>query len=83
MPPGSGAVVRRESWTVPRIFREVQQAGAVSDAEMDRVFNMGIGMVVVVTADAAAEAVAILTESAGPAVVIGEVVAGERNVTLT
>jgi hydrogenase maturation factor len=39
--------------------------------------------VVVVTADAAAEAVAILTESAGPAVVIGEVVAGERNVTLT
>jgi phosphoribosylformylglycinamidine cyclo-ligase len=83
LPTGSAAVVRRASWTVPQIFREVQKAGAVSDAEMDRVFNLGIGMVVALAAGTAAEAVAILTEAGAPAVVIGEVVAGERNVTLT
>jgi phosphoribosylformylglycinamidine cyclo-ligase len=83
LPAGRAAIVRRESWSVPRIFREVQKAGAVTDAEMERVFNMGVGMVVVVAADAGAEAVAILTTAGAPAVVIGDVVAGEKNVTLT
>ena len=42
------AVVDRDTWEAPRIFAEIQGRGGVSDAEMAKVFNMGIGMIVVV-----------------------------------
>jgi phosphoribosylformylglycinamidine cyclo-ligase len=48
LPEGLGAVLRRGSWDVPPLFRLIQKGGAVSDEEMSRTFNMGIGMVVVV-----------------------------------
>ncbi len=48
LPPGLGARVRRGSWTVPPLFRLIEKAGRVSEEEMFRTFNMGIGMVVVV-----------------------------------
>ena len=41
-------VLRRGSWDVPPLFRLIQKGGGVSDEEMSRTFNMGIGMVVVV-----------------------------------
>lgn len=48
LPEGLGAVVDRAAWDVPAVFQTLQEAGGVERAEMDRVFNMGIGMVVVV-----------------------------------
>ena len=42
------AVVERERWEEPRIFGEIQRAGDVSDHEMEHVFNLGLGMLVVV-----------------------------------
>ncbi|MCZ7628091.1 MAG: AIR synthase-related protein [Microthrixaceae bacterium] len=45
---GLDAVLDPGSWEPPRIFGELQLVGGVSDAEMRRVFNMGIGMVAVV-----------------------------------
>jgi phosphoribosylformylglycinamidine cyclo-ligase len=80
--PGCGALVRRGSWPVPRIFTEVQKAGAVSDDEMARVFNLGLGMVVAVAADRAQDALDSLTGAGIDATVVGEVVAGPRVVTL-
>ncbi len=47
LPAGLGAEVRRNSWRVPRLFRSLQALGSVSDGEMFRVFNMGVGMVVI------------------------------------
>ncbi len=47
-PTGCDAVVDRSTWESPRIFGELQQLGDVSDEEMARVFNLGIGMIVVV-----------------------------------
>jgi phosphoribosylformylglycinamidine cyclo-ligase len=84
LPPGVGAVVRRGSWPVPRIFGEVQRAGEVSDEEMARVFNLGIGMVAVVAAAQAAEAVACLAKAGVGASVIGDVipVPGDPSVTV-
>jgi phosphoribosylformylglycinamidine cyclo-ligase len=96
LPPGLGAVVRRGSWPVPRIFDEVQRAGAVGDEEMGRVFNLGIGMVVAVAADRVSDAVGLLGSASASAsagagagagvevgvAVIGEVVAGASGVTL-
>lgn len=53
LPPGFGARIHRGSWPVPPIFCHLQRWGGVSDAEMRRVFNMGIGMAAVVAPRAA------------------------------
>ena len=65
LPAGSTAVVRPGSWPVPRIFAEIQQAGEVSDEEMARVFNLGVGMVIAVPPGVASEAVALLAGAGG------------------
>ncbi|MBV8555762.1 MAG: phosphoribosylformylglycinamidine cyclo-ligase, partial [Planctomycetaceae bacterium] len=82
LPEGCAIRLRRGSWEVPRVFPWLQALGHVPDAEMFRVFNMGIGLVLVV-ADYYAEAIAryISTEVHIPAWVIGEVVEGDRAVT--
>lgn len=49
LPDGLGAVVERGSWELPQVFAWLQEAGRVEQAEMDRVFNMGVGMIAVVT----------------------------------
>jgi len=61
----------RTTWDVPGIFRLIASAG-IDDAEMQRTFNMGIGMIVVVPADAAERTVALL--SAWRARVVGKLV---------
>jgi len=50
LPEGLGAEIDRGSWQVPPLFRALQELGAVDEDEMLRVFNMGVGMVVVLTA---------------------------------
>ena len=45
-------MLERASWEEPRIFAEIQRLGAVDEAEMDRVFNRGVGMALVVQAGA-------------------------------
>ena len=47
LPGGLAAHIRKSSWDVPAIFKLIQQRGNVDEAEMYRVFNMGIGMVVI------------------------------------
>jgi phosphoribosylformylglycinamidine cyclo-ligase len=49
LPDGLGAVIEKGAWPVPPIFPFIQQAGGISDEEMYRVFNMGIGMVAIVS----------------------------------
>jgi len=89
LPEGCRARLRRDAWAVPAIFRALQEAGGVDEAEMFRTFNMGIGYVLVVPA-AQADAVARAVESAvrepgDPALApirLGHIVAGERGVEL-
>jgi phosphoribosylformylglycinamidine cyclo-ligase len=82
LPEGLAIRLRRGSWEVPKVFPWLQALGDVPDAEMFRVFNMGIGLVLVV-AEYYADAIArYLADEAGvPSWVIGEVVAGDRIVT--
>ncbi len=47
IPKGLGARIARHSWKVPEIFRVAQKAGDISDHEMYKTFNMGVGMVVI------------------------------------
>jgi phosphoribosylformylglycinamidine cyclo-ligase len=70
LPDSVGVTLDRAAWTVPPIFRLIQQRGQVSDDEMYRVFNMGIGMVVIVAPEDVDAAVADIRLP--QAVVIGE-----------
>ena len=80
LPDGLGARIDRSSWTVPGVFRRIQQSGGVADDEMFRAFNMGIGMVAVVDAGEADGLTAEL-ETAGEQVRhIGTVEAGSSGV---
>jgi phosphoribosylformylglycinamidine cyclo-ligase len=74
------ALFERDRWTVPRIFAEIQAAGGVDDDEMDRVFNLGLGMVVAVAPGDAGEAVQALIDAGQDARVVGAVVPGRRRV---
>jgi len=56
LPQGLGVELDRDAWPVPPLFGAIQKAGGVHPDEMWRTFNMGIGMVVVVPAEQAAEA---------------------------
>ena len=48
LPEGTGMVIDKHSWSVPKIFNIIQNKGRISDKEMYTVFNMGIGMILVV-----------------------------------
>jgi phosphoribosylformylglycinamidine cyclo-ligase len=79
---GVDAVVDTSTWEQPRIFGEIQRLGNVDTDEMRRVFNCGIGMVLVVPGDEAARAVETLAGHGHRAVTIGEVVEGRGRVQL-
>lgn len=48
LPKGSSAIIKKKSWKVSSIFTLIQKIGKIPDEEMHRVFNMGIGMVVII-----------------------------------
>ncbi|RHN57856.1 putative phosphoribosylformylglycinamidine cyclo-ligase [Medicago truncatula] len=52
-PEGFGASICKDSWEMPAVFKWLQEAGKIEDSEMMRTFNMGIGIVLVVTPEAA------------------------------
>jgi len=81
LPERCDAVVTRV-WEEPRIFAEIQRAGDVADAEMEHVFNLGIGMVAVVPAVAVQTALDTIRASGHDAWAIGEVVDGHGRVTV-
>jgi phosphoribosylformylglycinamidine cyclo-ligase len=83
LPAGRDAVVWRRTWEEPRIFGEIQRHGDVSDEEMARVFNLGIGMVVAVAPDDMYRALDVLRAAGHQgATQIGEVVDGDGSVRL-
>jgi phosphoribosylformylglycinamidine cyclo-ligase len=76
LPEGLGARLNRGSWDVPQLFRLIQKGGSVSDAEMERTFNMGIGMVVVVSPSDLHDVEHSLERRGETSYVIGSVVPG-------
>jgi len=82
LPDGLEVVLERTSWRHDVIFEWLQQHGQVSDAEMYRVFNCGIGMTVQVAAADADRAAACLRAAGQEVLVIGDVRAGNRGVVI-
>ena len=73
LPENIQAVLHRDSWQMPALFRWLQMKGGVADAEMVRVFNCGIGMVVIISPEQADAAIQSLAKQGLKAWVVGEV----------
>ncbi|MFZ6646284.1 phosphoribosylformylglycinamidine cyclo-ligase [Undibacterium sp. TJN25] len=71
------AVLHKDAWVMPPLFTWLQQHGGVADAEMHRVFNCGIGMVVIVSKENADAALAQLAAAGETVTRIGEIRARE------
>ena len=76
LPGDLDGVVRRGIWDEPRIFAEVQAAGDIADEEMERTFNLGLGMLAVVPAREVERALDTVRASGHRAWEVGEIVAG-------
>ncbi len=77
LPDGVEAKMSRSAWQVPAVFQWLQGLGNIADAEMDRVFNMGIGLVLAVPANVA-EAVQFASSTPEyQSVVLGNIVSAE------
>jgi len=73
LPPGVEAVVERGSWTPAPVFGLIAARGRVERAEMEKTFNMGVGMVAVLPPDDVDRALAVLTARHVPSWVLGSV----------
>ncbi|GLW12588.1 phosphoribosylformylglycinamidine cyclo-ligase [Microtetraspora sp. NBRC 13810] len=76
LPGHLDAVLDRSSWEPPAIFGVLAEAGRVPREEMDLTFNLGVGMCAIVAPDAVDGALALLSERAVPAWVLGEITEG-------
>lgn len=77
LPDGLRAEVNADSWPLPDLFARLRELGNLAPRELVRTFNCGIGMAVVVSAENAEAATALLGEAGETVIRIGEVVAGE------
>jgi len=76
LPRGTGATVDRGTWRPPAIFGLLARTGGIGQAEMERAFNMGVGMVAVVGADDADRALRLVSARGVAAWRAGEVTSG-------
>ncbi len=74
---GQGAEIQRNSWNILPIFKKMQHLAKLEDEEMFNVFNMGIGMVLVVAKEDEKQVIEILEEMEESPVVLGKVVGQE------
>jgi len=79
LPENLSAVIRLNSWQIPPLWKLIQQTGNIATEEMYRVFNMGIGMVVIVDKSIAANLQSSISEST---FIIGELVEGNHKTIL-
>ncbi len=82
LPKGYNAVIKKSSWHVPKVFTFLQDAGPVEEAEMYRVFNMGIGFVLIVAEDFGGSIAKKLTKYGEKVYRIGRITNGTGKVVL-
>jgi phosphoribosylformylglycinamidine cyclo-ligase len=74
IPSGCKALVRRKTWPVPPIFKVIQEGGKISEGEMDRTFNNGIGMILAVPPQEAKDIILRLEGLKEKAYLVGEII---------
>jgi phosphoribosylformylglycinamidine cyclo-ligase len=83
LPSGLNAVIDTQSWEIPNLFRELEQAGGVARPEMYRTFNMGVGMVVFASAGEAGRIMESAHRQGVRAWQLGHVTSGDGSVILS
>ncbi len=81
LPKGLGMVIDKSSWRVPKIFDIIQKSAQLGQKEMYSVFNMGIGMILVVDKRFANKALTILNKSCKTSL-LGKIVKSNKRMTL-
>ena len=76
LPDNCDVQIDPAAWEIPPLFQLIQETGSIAPAEMRRVFNLGIGMIVMLASSDAAE----LQKCAPEARRLGQVIAGSRQV---
>jgi phosphoribosylformylglycinamidine cyclo-ligase len=82
LPKNCMAAIRSESWDVLPIFKLLQHGGGISDEEMHRVFNMGIGMMLIVDAKSVANIQKVAARQGVKSYLIGEICKGKPRVIM-
>jgi len=82
LPEGTAVRIKKDSWPIPPLFELLRRLGNVSDGEMYRTFNMGVGMVIVCAPENAETIERHLRERGEACYTIGEVVTGNREVII-
>lgn len=82
LPAGCDAVFNVDAWPRPAVFDLIQKTGNIDDHEMFRVFNMGLGMIMVTTPSAVETVMAKLKKARCPAHIVGRITKGSRKVIL-
>lgn len=78
LPEGLGASINKGTWEKPQVIREIELTELVSEEELYRTFNMGIGMTIVVSKDIAENVVEFINKNTDDkAYIIGEITKGE------
>lgn len=80
LPKGLYAKIKIGSWPIPKIFHFIKKTGNISDREMKKTFNMGIGYVMVVTGKNSEKAISLLKTIGYPAYIIGNIMKGGSSV---
>ena len=76
LPESADAIVHEQAWPSPDIFSWLQEQGGISQDEMYRTFNCGIGLILVVPEEATEPTVALAHEHGETCFTLGEIVAG-------
>jgi len=82
LPEGMHAIVRKDSYEVPAIFKLLQKTGDIAEEMMYNTYNMGLGMIVAVSPDKVDAAMEAIKSAGDVPYVVGEIKAGEKGVTL-
>ena len=82
LPEGAKAIVKKDSYEVPAIFKMLAKEGEIAEEMMYNTFNMGLGMVLAVSAADAEKTVKALADAGEKAYVVGEIAEGEKGVVL-
>ncbi|MCX7927333.1 MAG: phosphoribosylformylglycinamidine cyclo-ligase [Candidatus Omnitrophica bacterium] len=82
LPVNLSAQIEKSSWTVPEIFRFIQLKGNIPEKEMYHTFNMGIGMVLIVSAEKSQQIMHFLAQFKIPCWEIGRIIKGKKTVDI-
>lgn len=82
IPDSTGVRIDSKAWNLPKIFKIIQEKGNIADKEMYRTFNMGIGMVCIVSKKDVEKSMAILKKMKTKSFVIGSVTDDAQNVVI-